>query len=86
MKSLRVAMFVQQIEIRCLLFGLVTSKEKVYVETDLPSSAFSVIMRSEFNVLLFAGTICAIHAIGLTVKCTFHCYLLAFLVANSSHF
>ena len=86
MKSLRVAMFVQQIEICCLLFGLVTSKEKVYVETGLPSSAFPVIMRSKFNVLLFAGTICAMHAIGISVKCTFHCYLLTFLVANLSHF
>ena len=86
MKSLRVAMFVLQTQICFLLFDTVTSKENAHVETGLPSSPFPVLMRSKFNVLLFAGTICAMHAIGITVKCTFHCYLLAFLVANSSRF
>ena len=62
MKSLRVAMFVLQIEICCLLFGLVTSKEKVYVETGLLSHTFPVIMRSKFNLMLFAGVTSVLHA------------------------
>ena len=52
MKFLRVAMFMLQIQICFLLFELVTSKEKVYVETSLPSSALPVIMRSKFNLML----------------------------------
>ena len=51
MKSLRVAMFVLQIQICFLLFQLVTSKEKVYVEAGLPSHTFPVIMRSKFHLL-----------------------------------
>ena len=79
-------MFVLQIQICFLLFKLVTSKEKVYPETGLPSSALTVLMRSKFNLLFFAGITCALHAIDITEKSKFHCYLLAFLVANSSHF
>ena len=52
MKSLRVAMFMLQIHICFLLFQLVTSKEKVYGETGLPSREFPVVMRSKFHLLL----------------------------------
>ena len=87
MKSLRVVMFVLQILICFLLFVLVTPKETVYVETGLPSSAFPVIMRSKFNILFLLALFGqCMQSTLLHVKCTFHCYLLAFLVAISSHF
>ena len=57
MKSLRVAMFMLQIQICFLLFELVTSKEKVYVETGLPSSAFPVIMRNKKVRSLLEGKV-----------------------------
>ena len=68
MKSLRVAMFLLQIEICFLLLGLVTSKEKVYVETGLPSHTFPVIMQSKFNLMLFAGVTCALHTYHAVAK------------------
>ena len=55
MKILRVAMFMLQIQICVLTFELVTSKENIYVETSLSSHSFPTIMRSKFNLLLFAS-------------------------------
>ena len=82
MKSLRVGMSLLQIQICFLLFQLVTPKETVFVEKSLPSHAFPVII----SFIVICWHYLRITCIDITLKCTFHCYLLAFLVANSSHF
>ena len=57
MKILRVAMFMLQFHICVLTFEFVTSKENIYVKTGLSSHSFPTIMKSKFNLLLFAGLI-----------------------------